>query len=530
VESTQVWSGGMPTPFGESTFVNYRYSAYCSYTPSPYLDISTTDITLGENSGSTGTFNITSNTYWIVSDDASWLDVSPASGSGNGVATLTATSANTGLSPRTATVTIIGSGVGNKTINITQQNQTVSTKTIGNTEIYSSTSTTANRRAQTVTFQEAGTIQSISIYHNGGSGQVILGVYADAGGSPGPRLGLTPSSAVSSSAGWQTIALSAPVGVTPGQKVWLSWVFQTNPGIRYIAGTPARAESPQLWAGGMPDPFGTSSFANYKYSLYCSYIAVEEPETKDLGNTEVYGSTSTTANRRAQNVTFPEAGTIQSISIYHNGGSGQVILGVYADAGGSPGPRLGLTPSSAVSSSAGWQTIALSAPVGVTPGQKVWLSWVFQTNPGIRYIAGTPARAESPQLWAGGMPDPFGTSSFASYKYSLYCTYTTIGGDEIKFVNEPLDINSLYMDKEKVLIYPNPTEGEITVKWRSRYSNRLNITIYNILGKAVKELQTDPDVNEIRLDLNGTGSGVYLFEMKDLSNNLIINRSRIIKK
>ena len=411
------------------------------------------------------------------------------------------------------------------------------TKTLGNTTVYGSTSTTANRRAQTVTFPEAGTIQSLTIYHNGGTGNVFLGVYADAGGAPGARLGVTLSTPVNATAGWQTISLSSPVGVASGQKVWLSWVFQTNPGVRYIAGTPARAESPQVWAGGMPDPFGTASFANYKYSLYCTYTTGTGPVTKTLGNTEVYSLSSTTANRRAQTVTFPEAGTIESISIYHNGGTGQVILGVYADASGAPGARSGVTAATVINATAGWQTIPLTSAYSVASGQKVWLAWVFQTNPGIRYVAGTPARAESPNLWAGGMPDPFGTATFANYKYSLYCTYTTGSGDEIKdigedvkSVNTPLDINSVYMDKEDVSIYPNPTDGDITVTWKTRYSHRLDITIYNILGKAVKEVQTDPDVNEIRLDLKPNSRGIYLFEMKDKKNDLILNRSRIIKK
>jgi hypothetical protein len=57
----------------------------------------------------------------------------------------------------------------------------------------------------------------------------------------------------------------------------------------------------------------------------------------------------------------------------------------------------------------------------------------------------------------------------------------------------------------------------------------LDITIYNILGKAVKEIQTDPDVNEIRLDLENNSRGIYLFEMKYKKNDLILNRSRIIK-
>ena len=153
------------------------------------------------------------------------------------------------------------------------------------------TSTTANRRAQTITFTEAGTIQSISIYHNGGTGSVLLGVYADAGGVPGARLGVTSATIISSSAGWQTVSLESPVPVTADQKVWLSWVFQNNPGIRYITGTPARAQSVALWAGGMPDPFGSSSLANYRYSIYCTYIPGGS-EIKTNGITEVYGLTS----------------------------------------------------------------------------------------------------------------------------------------------------------------------------------------------------------------------------------------------
>jgi len=313
------------------------------------------------------------------------------------------------------------------------------------------------------------------------------------------------------------------------RELWLSWVFENNPGIRYISGTPARAQSPLLWPGGMPDTFGSSSLANYRYSIYCTYIPGGS-ETKTNGITEVYGLTSTTANRRAQTITFTEAATIQSISIYHNGGTGQVLFGVYADASGVPGARLSVTTATTISATEGWQTIPLTSPYSATAGQKIWLSWVFENNPGIRYISGTPARAQSAALWPGGMPDSFGPSSFANYKYSIYCTYTTGSEDEVDTENEQSDVNLISKDKEDVLIYPNPTDGIITIRWKTRYSNKLNITIYDIMGKAVKETQTDPEVNEIRLDLAGTGKGIYLFEMRDKKNDVIINRSRIIKR
>jgi len=402
-------------------------------------------------------------------------------------------------------------------------------KTNGITEVYALTSTTANRRAQAITFTEAGTIQSISMYHNGGTGRVLMGIYDDAGGVPGVRLGLTSATTISSTAGWQTVSLTSPLTVNSGQKVWLSWVFENNPGIRYISGSPARAQSAALWSGGMPDPFGSSSLANYRYSIYCTYIT-GGTETKTSGITEVYGLTSTTANRRAQTITFTEAGTIQSISMYHNGGTGRVLMGVYADAAGFPGTRLGITSATTINSSAGWQTVSLASPVAVTSGQKIWLSWVYENNPGIRYISGLPARAQSTALWSGGMPDPFGSSSLANYRYSIYCTYTPGTGKEVKYFNEPPEVNTLNLGEEKVLIYPNPTDGEFTVTWKNRYDHKLDITIYSITGQTVKKINADPDINEIRINLDGSNAGVYIFEMKNIKGDLILNRSRIIKK
>jgi hypothetical protein len=202
-----------------------------------------------------------------------------------------------------------------------------------------------------------------------------------------------------------------------------------------------------------------------------------------------------------------------------------------------------VTPSTVINPAAGWQTVALNSPVTVTSGQTVWLSWVFQTNPGIRYITGTPARAESPALWAGGMPATFGTATFGNYKYSIYCTYTTgagvakSSGDQLGInSNEQnkemmsIDPNTADIRKEKVLIYPNPTEGSITVKWETFYGNRLMLTIYNIIGNPVKTVQIEPDINEIQVDLNDIKGGIYLFELKDIKNGLIINRSRVIKQ
>ena len=46
-----------------------------------------------------------------------------------------------------------------------------------------------------------GVINSISIYHNGGSGNMLLAVYSDDDGQPYYRMAITESKAVNSTAG-----------------------------------------------------------------------------------------------------------------------------------------------------------------------------------------------------------------------------------------------------------------------------------------------------------------------------------------
>ncbi len=297
---------------------------------------------------------------------------------------------------------------------------------IGYTTVFQNISTIANRRAVAVTASQAGTIESISIYHQGGTGHAILAVYGDTAGKPGTRLGITASTVINSTEGWQTIALQSPVTVSADQTIWLAFVFENDPGLRWTTGTPGRAISSATWSGGMPDSFGTSTTeVNSVYSVYATYSTQQQADPT-VGYTTVFQNISTVANRRAVAVVVSQAGTIESISIYHNGGTGQAILAVYDDTAGKPGTRLGITASTVINSTEGWQTIALQSPVTVSAGQTIWLAFVFENDPGLRWTTGTPGRAISSATWSGGMPDSFGTSTTeVNSVYSIYATYST---------------------------------------------------------------------------------------------------------
>ncbi|MDD2305504.1 MAG: T9SS type A sorting domain-containing protein [Prolixibacteraceae bacterium] len=336
----------------------------------------------------------------------------------------------------------------------------LNTKSLGNTEVYNSISTAPNRRAIPVTFSENGEINSISIYHGGGTGNVLLGVYSDEAGLPLSRLGVTESTIINSTEGWQTVSLSSPVPVTAGQTIWLSFVFQNLTGVRYTTGTSGRALSTATWSAGMPTAFGTSTYADYNYSIYCNYNSGEKLNTKSLGNTEVYNSISTAPNRRAIPVTFSENGEINSISIYHGGGTGNVLLGVYSDEAGLPLSRLGVTESTIINSTEGWQTVPLSSPVPVTSGQTIWLSFIFQNLTGVRYTTGKPGRALSTATWSAGMPTEFGTSTYADYNYSIYCNYNSVA------IMPTLDISSTSIP----LIYISGTSTTFNITSNTKWS------------------------------------------------------------
>jgi PKD repeat protein len=164
-----------------------------------------------------------------------------------------------------------------------------------------------------------------------------------------------------------------------------------------------------------------------------------------VGNTEIFGSRSVSIYRRAMPFTMPETGTISTVNMYHDAGTGSMILGVY-EGEGMPTNRLGLTASTPLNPVADWQSIDLTAPVQITGGTTVWLAWVYENNPGIAYKTGTPGRVESPDTWAGGMPDPFGTGIQADFLYSIFAYYTTTGENIPPTADFTYTVNDLTVD------------------------------------------------------------------------------------
>ena len=108
----------------------------------------------------------------------------------------------------------------------------------------------------------------------------------------------------------------------------------------------------------------------------------------------------------------------------------------------------------------------------------------------------------------------------------MYCTYIPGG---LKSGGSPVEVISTETVKEEVLIYPNPTDGGITVSWNNNYDKGLTLTIYNSVGSLMKKVQVKPQINEVNIELSDFRSGIYLLNLKDNMNGITINTSKIIK-
>jgi len=463
--------------------------------------------------------------------------------------------------------------------------------TVGNTSVFGTTTNAAERRAVPYTMPESGTLNSITMYHAGGSGSMLLGVY-DGASAPANRLAVTPTTAVDTGTGWQTVNLASTVFVSGGSTIWLAWVYESNPNVYYETGTPGRVDAGVGWSGGMPDPFGSGTQANYIYSIYATYVPggtpVQYTLTTDtvgqgsialnpsggtydsgtvvtvtanpssgwqfdgwsgnlsgstnpttitmnanksvtatfsevgtaqiVGNTDVYGSSTTVANRRAVPYTMPENGSITSITMYHTGGGGSMLLGVY-DGEGSPANRLGITPATAVGSSTGWQTVNLVSPAFVPGGSTVWLAWVYESNPGIRFETGSPGRVESSSLWSGGMPGTFGSSSQANYIYSIYADYTP-GGAPTQYT---LTTNTVgqgsvslsppggtYNAGTVVTVTANPSSGWQFDNWSGALSGSTNPTTITMNANTSVTANFSESGGSVYCDSYGQNSATYI--------------------
>jgi hypothetical protein len=345
--------------------------------------------------------------------------------------------------------------------------------------VFTEITTTANRRAVPVSFTEKSEIESVSIFHNGGTGNMLLGVYSDNNGVPSSLLGVTTSTTLNTTEGWQTVPLISTVLVNPGQTVWLSWVFQTNPGIRYSVGTPARAQSNNLWSSGMPSDFGNSGFANYKYSIFCTY--------------------TTNLSKIVQtDITKP---TITSFSIPTSSSSLEIAINIFqaTDNTGITGFKLTETPSEPDAREIGWNEAPPTSYHFDTEGIKTVYAWVKDAAGNVSTYIGKEVVITLPK--EDKLPEEQTITQSIELKkgWNIFSTYLVPTNESMDSVTETLQLNedlNIVQDK-----YSNTLEKcPVTHNWINKIGKLQKPEGY--LVKVESDCTLDITGEHIQLPLN----------------------------
>ena len=111
--------------------------------------------------------------------------------------------------------------------------------------------------------------------------------------------------------------------------------------------------------------------------------------------------------------------------------------------------------------------------------------------------------------------DDYELTNGTAYLYNVQVIYfdeTCVGklaSTEVTFSTESVEENEII----NVSVFPNPNNGEFTVKC----DNMNRITIYNVIGSVVKDIEVNTD----SFVIEGLNSGVYFVNIKNTDSNII---------
>lgn len=111
--------------------------------------------------------------------------------------------------------------------------------------------------------------------------------------------------------------------------------------------------------------------------------------------------------------------------------------------------------------------------------------------------------------------DDYELTNGTTYLYNVQVIYFNescvgkLASTEVTFSTESVEENEII----NVSVFPNPNNGEFTV----RCDNMNRITVYNVIGSVVKDIETNTD----SFVIEGLNSGVYFVNIKNTDSNII---------
>ena len=489
-----------------NTYINVTQNANESLSVSPGA------LELAAAGGSNGIINVTSNTSWTVSDDATWLTVSPSSGSGNGTLTVTASSANTGPNTRSATVTISGNGVDQQYVTVSQLRQSQLSVSPATLQLASSTGASGNITVTSnVSWNVTDNADWLNVSPGSGSGNGMVSVTATSANSgTDPRMATVTISAAGVPAQMVTVTQA---GISPQLSVSFTTLTLGQ-------------------AAGSGASFGVVSNIPWSVSYSADWITVTPTSGSNVGTVTVTAaSANMTSSPRSAALEISGSGVPpKTVTVYQEGLEGGPVLlyqsysiddGIDGHTGDGDGV---IERNEFIDLMIMLNNTGSASATGVS-------ATLNSAETGIQVISSTSPYENLPPGMGKTCLNAFRiyVTEFAPYKYyTMSLDITCNEGSYLSTFMLPLVVTGFegQPPQEWISIYPNPTDGRLTLKL-GKPVKKGTLMITDMTSRMIVVQDLDNQILEYNLDIGHLVSGPCVLQLVNDQYNVI--RKIIVK-
>jgi hypothetical protein len=120
-------------------------------------------------------------------------------------------------------------------------------------------------------------------------------------------------------------------------------------------------------------------------------------------------------------------------------------------------------------------------------------------------------------VWSdGSIADSLKIGSSGTYYVEVSNQIGLVGSDTIEItVDYPCTGISEKISRDALKIYPNPSSGQVVLKFETALNASSSLVVRNALGKTVKQHTFDTSNSEYLIDLSEQKSGIYFLEIQN---------------
>ncbi len=116
------------------------------------------------------------------------------------------------------------------------------------------------------------------------------------------------------------------------------------------------------------------------------------------------------------------------------------------------------------------------------------------------------------------------------YPFTMSSDANSYGNNRFKiiFQNNNTSIQNIKNNRFDLSIYPNPTEGSLTIKLDDAFNNRkIKLEVVDLLGKIVMQNELEVKYNTVQLNVEELNKGTYILRITDEHNSSL---AKFVKK